>query len=108
MWPNQQIPADLVIFSEETFNGKLHFFVQRSKHIHHHIFCLNGAQVTIKVKTYLWVAIITLSTRMRIRGLGMLVFRKKARNFIKKEALAQVFSGEFCEISKNTFLTEYL
>ena len=25
-------------------------------------------------------------------------------NFIKKEALAQVFSCEFCEISKNTFL----
>ena len=26
-------------------------------------------------------------------------------NFIKKEALAQVFSCEFCEISKNTFFT---
>ena len=26
-----------------------------------------------------------------------------AGNFIKKEALAQVFSSEFCEISKNTF-----
>ena len=29
-------------------------------------------------------------------------------NFIKKEALAQVFSCEFCKISKNTFFTEYL
>ena len=29
-------------------------------------------------------------------------------NFIKKEALAQVFSCEFCEISKNTFFTEHL
>ena len=29
-------------------------------------------------------------------------------NFIKKEALAQVFSCEFCEISKNTFFTEYI
>ena len=28
-----------------------------------------------------------------------------AFNFIKKETLAQVFSCEFCEISKNTFLT---
>ena len=28
--------------------------------------------------------------------------------FIKKEALAQVFSGEFCKISKNTFFTERL
>ena len=27
-----------------------------------------------------------------------------ACNFIKKETLAQVFSCEFCEISKNTFL----
>ena len=29
-------------------------------------------------------------------------------NFIKKEILAQVFSCEFCEISKNTFFTKYL
>ena len=28
-------------------------------------------------------------------------------NFIKKETLAQVFSNEFCEISKNTFFTEH-
>ena len=33
---------------------------------------------------------------------------KAACNFIKKKALAQVFSCEFCEISKNTFFTEYL
>ena len=29
-------------------------------------------------------------------------------NFIKKENLAQVFSCEFCEISKNTFFIEHL
>ena len=29
-------------------------------------------------------------------------------NFIEKEALAQVFSCELCEILKNTFLTEHL
>ena len=34
--------------------------------------------------------------------------RAKACNFIKKEALAQVFSCEFCEISKNTFSIEHL
>ena len=34
--------------------------------------------------------------------------RPEACNFIKKEALAQVFSCEFCEISKNTFFTEHL
>ena len=33
---------------------------------------------------------------------------KLACNFIKKETLAQVFSCEFCEISKNTFFTEHL
>ena len=32
----------------------------------------------------------------------------EACNIIKKEALAQLFSGEFCEISKNTFFTEHL
>ena len=29
-------------------------------------------------------------------------------NFIKKETLAQAFSCEFCEISKNTFFIEHL
>ena len=28
---------------------------------------------------------------------------QQARNFIKKETLAQVFSQEFCEISQNAF-----
>ena len=32
----------------------------------------------------------------------------KVAGFIKKESLAQVFSCEFCEISKNTFFTEHL
>ena len=32
----------------------------------------------------------------------------QACNFIKKEALAQMFSCEFREISKNTFFTEHL
>ena len=31
-----------------------------------------------------------------------------ACNFIKKETLTQVFSCEFCEISKNTFFKEHL
>ena len=34
--------------------------------------------------------------------------RANACNYIEKENLAQVFSCEFCEISKNTFLTEQL
>ena len=32
----------------------------------------------------------------------------QACNFIKRETLAQVFSCEFCKISKNTFFTEHL
>ena len=36
------------------------------------------------------------------------LFLIEACNFIKKETLAQVFSREFCEISKNTFFTEHL
>ena len=32
----------------------------------------------------------------------------EACNFIKKEALARVFSCEFCEIFKNTFFTKHL
>ena len=34
--------------------------------------------------------------------------RPEAWNFIKKEALVQVFSCEFCEISKTTIFTEHL
>ena len=38
-----------------------------------------------------------------------LFFNKVAGlNLIKKETLLLVFSSEFCEISKNTFLTEHL
>ena len=32
--------------------------------------------------------------------------KKRPGNFIKKESLAQVFSCEFCEIFKNTFLLQ--
>ena len=35
------------------------------------------------------------------------IIKLQACNFIKKESLAQVFSCEFCEISKNSFFIEY-
>ena len=38
----------------------------------------------------------------------MLPFKQISVHFIKKETLAQVFSCEFSEISKNTFFTEHL
>ena len=37
------------------------------------------------------------------QGLFLIKLQAEAYNFIKKETLAQVFSCEFCEISKNTF-----
>ena len=33
---------------------------------------------------------------------------REAYNFIKNEALAKVFSCEFCKIFKNSFITEHL
>ena len=45
------------------------------------------------------------------KGLCLSLFLIKLQepcNFIKKETLAQVFSCEFCEISRNTFFTEHL
>ena len=32
----------------------------------------------------------------------------EACNYIKKETLPQMFSCEFCEISKNTFFTDHI
>ena len=37
-----------------------------------------------------------------------LLIQSQACNFIKKKTLAQVFSCEFCEISKNTYFIEQL
>ena len=36
------------------------------------------------------------------------LFLQASANFIKNETLAQVFSREFCKISKNTFFKEHL
>ena len=42
------------------------------------------------------------------QSLFLINLQAEAYNFIRKEALPQVFSSEFCKISKNTFFTEYL
>ena len=42
-----------------------------------------------------------------LRNFAKLTGRPEACNLIKKETLAQVFFCEFCEIFKNTFLTEH-
>ena len=51
-----------------------------------------------------------LERKVFIAFINFLIFSSspEACNFIKKEALAQVFSCEFCEISKNTFFAEHL
>ena len=47
MWPNPQFPADLVTFTEEIFNGKLHFLCSAFAKI------VNGFQpVTIFTESY--------------------------------------------------------
>ena len=38
----------------------------------------------------------------------LIKLQAEACNFIKKETLAQVFSCQFCKISKNTFFLEHL
>ena len=43
------------------------------------------------------------NTYARVTFLKSLFYRPEACNFIKKQTLEQVFSCEFCEISKNTF-----
>ena len=45
MWPNPQFPADLVTFTEETNNGKLHFLCSDK-----YTECLVYVQFTICVK----------------------------------------------------------
>ena len=39
---------------------------------------------------------------------SLFLIKLQACNFITEVTLAQVFSREFCKISKNTFLTEHL
>ena len=39
---------------------------------------------------------------------SLFLIKLYACNFIKKESLAQIFSYEFCEMSKNTIFTEHL
>ena len=41
-------------------------------------------------------------------SLFLIKLQAEVCNFIKKETLAQVFSWELCENSKNTFFTENL
>ena len=46
--------------------------------------------------------------RCSIKKVFLEILQNSQENFIKKESLAQVFSCEFWEISKNNFFTEQL
>ena len=48
------------------------------------------------------------NTCVRVSCFNKVALQAEAYNFIKKEVLAQVFSCEFYETSKNTFFTEHL
>ena len=46
--------------------------------------------------------------KQMLQSLFLIKLQASACNFIKKEALAQVFRCEFCEIFKNSFFPEHL
>ena len=50
---------------------------------------------------------ISQNSQKNICARASFLIKLQALNFTKKETLAQVFSCEFCEISKNTFFTEH-
>ena len=61
---------------------------------------------TVKKMLQIYVAIFT--GKHLCQSLFLINLQAEAYNFIRKEALPQVFSSEFCKISKNTFFKEYL
>ena len=52
--------------------------------------------------------LIKLQARPVPESLFLIKLQARPATLLKKETLAQVFSCEFCEISKNTFFTEHL
>ena len=77
MWPNPQFPADLATFTEEIFNGQLHFFVQCQCSIsitifNHHILSLQ----LITNATHNTGSVLTLSN-LKVSDSGMYQCRVK-------------------------------
>ena len=89
---------DLVTFTEEFVNGNLLFFVQQKI-----LTVLNGEAVSRRCN----VKKVFLIFFLKFAGKYVSLFFNKvagaARNFVKEDALAQVFSCEFWKIFKNTF-----
>ena len=57
MWPNPQFPADLVTFTEEILNRKLHFFVQ----------CGKGWSLLRKPEARIWTTATNIDSLLYIR-----------------------------------------
>ena len=89
---------DLVTFTEEFLNGNLLFFVQQKI-----LTVLNGEAVSRRCN----IKKVFLIFFLKFAGKYVSLFFNKvagaARNFVKEDALAQVFSCEFWKIFKNTF-----
>ena len=95
MWPNPQIPADLVTFTEEILNGKLHFLcsVMWTKLALKPLICRFGASKLIECKInyplsepYLELSQISTMELFRKNSLRLLVV-----NYFRKKAPSQVF-----------------
>ena len=52
MWSNPQFPEDLVTFTEETINGKFHFYVQWSRH---RLFFIIKKILVLVVCSHVWM-----------------------------------------------------
>ena len=59
--------------------------------------------VIVGLVFWLYILIVLSEAVIQRCSVKKVLHEHKACNFIKKETLAQVFSCEFCEISKKTF-----
>ena len=111
MWPNPQFSADFVTFTEEILNGKLHFlcsvmikalYIQVLKSfpiiLNSTNFRSNRPEVFSKKGVLKNFAKSQENTCARVSFLIKLLFQ--GCNLIKKDALTQMFSCEFCKIVK--------
>ena len=95
MWPNPRETADLVTLTEEIFNGELHFLCSKSFVFPELLedFRKQPPKVVYKKKVFLEI-----SQNSQKNTCARISFLIKL----------QVFSCEFCEISKSTIFTEHL
>ena len=56
MWPNPEFPADLLTFTEESQNGKLHFFPGKGKECRDESFIISPSLFEI-TKLFIFVEI---------------------------------------------------